>query len=304
MHNLTISSTNADNARCLLIYVYRLLIMSMYKIQLPWPCCLKICCILNLRPTRRELFFVPENVDCFKNNSSAFANRCCCPSMVYAHVCTSENKDLYRQSQYPKLWFEKCLIPIAPRLEQLACNREVMSSIPTRGELLSVNENSDCFKNGDAVEKSDTTRTCLAFRVLASAIKISMCVQTAISGQSSRFYDIIICRDELRSAAAEAKLRQSIFTVPSYFLVVNNRRNWLPNEAGNRKFTTIYYSQFHLDVYCRLLLLDTVKRVACAIVFCFTIALKVNLGLGQLKRGHFYILGVIIAGIHIFYLYK
>ena len=116
-----------------------------------------------------------------------------------------KTKYLYRQSQYPKLWFEKCLIPIAPRLEQLACNREVMSSILTRGEVLSVNDNSDCFKNGDAVEKSDTTRTCLAFRVLASAIKISMCVQTAISGQSSRFYDIIICSDELRNAAAEAK---------------------------------------------------------------------------------------------------
>ena len=43
-----------------------------------------------------------------------------------------KTKYLYCQNQYPKLWIGKCHTPIAQRLENSACHREIVGSSPTK----------------------------------------------------------------------------------------------------------------------------------------------------------------------------
>ena len=72
-----------------------------------------------------------------------------------------QTKYLYRQSQNPKSWFRKCLILMAQWSEHSACNRGIVGSSPTRGELLSIWESFGSFKNNSSAVENGWCCWCM-----------------------------------------------------------------------------------------------------------------------------------------------
>ena len=76
--------------------------------------------------------FPSGNFDCFKNkSSSAIENGYCCPRMADIS-CINCNKQITYSARACifKPECEKCLIPVAQRLEHSVCNREFVVQVP------------------------------------------------------------------------------------------------------------------------------------------------------------------------------